>query len=70
MANEEHLAKLREGVHVWNEWRENHLEIWPDLSGAHLNGKYLRWADLSGADLQGAFLLEANLEMANLRGPT
>ena len=36
MANEKQLAILRQGVEVWNKWREanSHIEI--DLSGADI----------------------------------
>lgn len=34
MANEEHLAILKQGVEVWNQWREQHLQIVPDLRDA------------------------------------
>jgi hypothetical protein len=30
MANEEHLAILRQGVAVWNAWREANPDIQPD----------------------------------------
>lgn len=73
MANEEHLALLKQGVEAWNEWRENHnnYEILADLSGANLTrvnliGANLGRANLSGADLTGAYLTRANLRMANL----
>lgn len=56
MANEEHLAILKQGVEVWNEWREENPDVRPDLSQA-----YLRWADLSGADLGWAYLRRADL---------
>jgi hypothetical protein len=46
MANEEHLALLRQGVDVWNAWRAREPAIAPDLSGAPLYG-----ADLGGANL-------------------
>ena len=36
MANEEHLRILKQGVDAWNEWRREHPDIQPDLSGANL----------------------------------
>ena len=57
MANEEHVARLREGVGKWNEWRAS-SHGWPDLSGA----------DLRDADLTAANLFHANLRAANLSG--
>ena len=73
MANEEHLALLKQGVEVWNEWQEKYLEPQSDLSGgdlseADLRGVDLSGANLSGADLSGADLSEANLSGANLNG--
>lgn len=38
MANQEHLDLLKKGVEGWNQWREEHPEIEPDLSGANLEG--------------------------------
>ncbi|KOP23110.1 hypothetical protein AMR41_27780 [Hapalosiphon sp. MRB220] len=66
MANEEYLAILRQGVEVWNEWRENNSEIKPtlngaDLSKADLSGANLTWTDLTSANLSGANLSKANL---------
>ena len=66
MANEEHLALLRQGVHAWNEWREQNPNIRADLSGAEfgradLIGADLSQADLTGANFGGAFLVEAKL---------
>jgi uncharacterized protein YjbI with pentapeptide repeats len=63
MANPEHLAILKEGVEVWNNWRYENLDINPDLSWANLI-----WTDLSGAYLLGAELYQANLSEANLTG--
>ncbi len=57
MANPEHLDLLKKGVEVWNQWREEHPEIEPDLSGANLEG-----ARLSGAHLERARLSRACLE--------
>ncbi len=62
MANSAHLAKLYEGVDVWNAWRKQNPDIRPDLSGADL-----KEVDLSGADLRMANLSFANLSFANLR---
>ena len=69
MANEEHLALLRQGVDVWNEWRQNHnnYEILADLTGANLSGMSITRADLGRANLNGANLIGANLTEVNLR---
>ena len=64
MANDEHLAKLEEGVEVWNAWREEHPDVRPDLSEANLRG-----ADLQRADLQRANLRGADLGKATARPP-
>jgi hypothetical protein len=45
MANSEHLAKLKEGVAAWNDWRKATTEIVSDSGGAHLYPE-----DLGGAD--------------------
>jgi hypothetical protein len=76
MANDEHLALLRQGSVIWNEWRERSPGEKPDLntadltntdlSEAHLNGANLSGADLSRADLSGADLSRADLSRADL----
>jgi uncharacterized protein YjbI with pentapeptide repeats len=63
MANDEHVALLKQGVDAWNVWRNENPGINPDLGAADLSG-----ADLNGADLHGANLRGANLRGANLRG--
>ncbi|NQS97149.1 MAG: toll/interleukin-1 receptor domain-containing protein [candidate division Zixibacteria bacterium] len=63
MANTEHLEILKQGVEVWNKWREENPGVVPDLLKADL----LK-ADLSEADLSEADLGEADLSVANLRG--
>ena len=73
MANEEHLAILKQEVKVWNRWREEHPKIRPDLRGADLSeadlsGADLRQADLRQADLSGAHLFWVDLSGAHLRG--
>lgn len=59
--NEEHYAKLNEGVEAWNKWREKNDHVVPDLSKADLRG-----VDLAGADLGEVNLIQANLCRANL----
>jgi hypothetical protein len=78
MANPEHLAKLKEGVEAWNQWRSKPPTVAVDLieaalprtrlSGANLNRANLTEVNLSGANLSGADLLGANLTGANLTG--
>lgn len=78
MANEEQLAILRQGVEVWNKWREENPDIKIDLTEAilhraELNDVSFYLANLSGAELTEASLRNAdlggtNLSNANLRG--
>ena len=73
MANEEHLARLKQGVEAWNQWRAVNPDIQVDLREADLFGADLRRADLfgvdlRGADLRGATLPDADLSRANLAG--
>jgi hypothetical protein len=78
MANEEHVALLKQGAPAWNRWRGGNPDIRPDLIGADLSsadlsmaqlmGANLRRADLSGAHLIGANLIAADLTQANLSG--
>jgi uncharacterized protein YjbI with pentapeptide repeats len=77
MANPEHLAKLREGVEAWNEWRREHREQRPDLSGArldrmNLSGDNIVWAGIHaglrhGTDLSATYLYSTDLSGADLR---
>ena len=41
MANKEHLARLKQGVEVWNQWRCENPKTRPDLSQANLTGAHL-----------------------------
>jgi uncharacterized protein YjbI with pentapeptide repeats len=76
MANPEHIKILKEGVKVWNKWRDENPRIRigferPDLSGATLSGASLSEAnliraDFYKADLTNAYLSEADLSGANL----
>jgi hypothetical protein len=66
MANPEHLAILKEGVEVWNQWREENPEIQPDLSNSDLCGENLDWVNFSGVNLFGADLSETSLMGADV----
>ena len=66
MTNKEHVAILKKGVAAWNEWREQHPDIMPDLREAHLGEADLHGAKLSRAYLNLAGLRRANLNEANL----
>src|SRR6266436_1490486 len=56
MANQEHVAILKQGVEAWNMWRREHPDIQPDLSF----GCFIR-TDLSGANFKRARLNRATL---------
>jgi hypothetical protein len=66
MADKNHVDLLKKGIPEWNQWREDHPAVTPDLSGADLNGAHLRGADLREADLSDADLSRANLSGADL----
>jgi uncharacterized protein YjbI with pentapeptide repeats len=59
MANDEHVAMLKQGVAAWNAWRHSHPDVFPDLSDS----------DLTQADLRMADLSRVNLSRAKLSGP-
>ena len=60
MAGEEHVALLKQGVVVWNKWREENPDIKANLRGTTLIEANLCGANLSRADLDGADLGEAD----------
>ncbi len=67
MANQQHVAILKQGTQAWNLWRQQNPTVAPDLSKANLSkadlsGANLSKADLSGSNLEGADL--SNVEMA------
>jgi uncharacterized protein YjbI with pentapeptide repeats len=78
MANRTHVARLKQGVEAWNQWRRDNPKIRPNLSradliraslrGADLRRTNLGKADLSHADLRGAQMSGADLQGAALRG--
>lgn len=74
MAKGKHLALIKQGLEVWNQWRLENLHIRPDLSGANLRGVVLSEVGLitpyptmsTGAYLAGANLSKADFSGANL----
>lgn len=73
MANEEHIALLKQGAKSWNQWRKDNPTIIPDLSKANLHNTDLSFFDLhrvnfSQANLSNTYLNQANLIQANLQG--
>jgi hypothetical protein len=68
MANDEHVALLKQGVAAWNKWHDENLRISADLSGADLSGADLSPANLNQANLTGAKLWRANLIQADFSG--
>jgi Pentapeptide repeats (8 copies) len=68
MANEEHVALLKQGVAAWNTWRAKNPDIRPDLTKANLSGEDLREADFRDVNLRDAVLRDANFSGADLRG--
>jgi uncharacterized protein YjbI with pentapeptide repeats len=61
MANEEQLAILKQGVEVWNKWREENPYVEIDLSHTDL-----RKSDLEEIDLHRATLMDSNFSVSNL----
>ncbi len=73
MANEEHLKILKQGVEVWNKWRQENPEIEPDLVGADLIGvNLIEWKikpDASITDLQENTLREQQIREIYFKPP-
>lgn len=83
MANQQHIDLIKQGVEVWNEWREKHYDLVPDLVHTDLSWRNLSranfcqtnldWTNLShaqleNADLRYAGLIRTNFQEANLSG--
>ncbi len=66
MDNKRHVARLKQGVEAWNQWRRENPDVCPDLSQANLTGAHLVEADLSDTNLFWADLAHANLHKADL----
>lgn len=68
MANQEHLAILKQGVEVWNQWRQENLDIKPDLSQAILRNEDFCGANFKEVDFTKTDLTKTGLNQASLRG--
>lgn len=78
MADPKHVEILKQGVEAWNNWRNSHPYLKPDLrevdlQGVDTRGAYLAEADLSrvdfsGRDLSGAQLYESDFTEAKFNG--
>ncbi|HEY6251855.1 MAG TPA: toll/interleukin-1 receptor domain-containing protein [Candidatus Angelobacter sp.] len=75
MANPEHLAILRQGMHIWNEWRSANPKVQPDLRTAYLSETSLEWSEPNLpsdvgiiADFGGYNFRRANLSYSILKG--
>jgi len=75
VANQKHLAILKQGVDPWNEWRSAHPNIVPDLREADLSGRRrlfrrvnMSRVDLRGANLRRSYFSEAFLYATNFSG--
>jgi hypothetical protein len=66
MANDEHVALLKQGVAAWNKWRDENPSTRPNLYKADLSGANLMEANLIEANFSGAHLFKADLSGANL----
>jgi len=77
VANDEHVAILKQGVEVWNQWRNDYPYLTPDLSNANFSGINLTNANFNNSNLENIFLrntilnyvdfTNANLIQADLR---
>jgi len=66
MADENQVKLIKEGVDVWNNWREANSAVQVDLRGADLSERILKGVKLRRADLRDVKLIEADLSGADL----
>lgn len=67
MAGAEHAEVLRQGVGVWNAWRDANPSVQPNLAETDFRSADLRGANFAGAVLMGAKFTDAKLSGANLQ---
>jgi uncharacterized protein YjbI with pentapeptide repeats len=68
MAKKEHFDLIKQGVSVWNRWREDNPGERPDLSSVNLCRVSLTEANFSEINLWEANLSKSNLRKANFKG--
>ena len=68
MANPEHVEILKQGVDVWNRWRDDNDNVLPDLREGSFRGMVFHNVNFEDADLSGAVLMQADLMGARLNG--
>src|SRR5258708_384608 len=64
MASQEYHEILKQGVEVWNQWRKEHRDVRPDLSGEDLADADLNDARFSFSRLNGVRFSDAQLHRA------
>lgn len=63
MVEEQHLEILKQGVKVWNKWREENRQLKPDVTGGNLI-----YEDLSGINFSNMDFSYESLSSATLIG--
>jgi len=66
MANQDHLDILKQGIDVWNQWKQKHLDIAPDFIGSSLFDANFHQANFQGASFNNANLGRTSFNNANL----
>jgi len=70
MANEEHVAFLKQGREAWNTWEQKFPDIRPDLTDADLSGAFLVPTNQDGVPLVGPGMVGVPLYRADLTRAT
>ncbi|MCB2193127.1 MAG: toll/interleukin-1 receptor domain-containing protein [Deltaproteobacteria bacterium] len=65
MANQEHVKILKQGVEVWNRWREENPDIRPDLTEADMRKGDFKKADFHRVNFTGASFEDSDLSEAD-----
>lgn len=61
MTNPEHFEIIKQGVAVWNKWKEENPKVEPDLSKSSITSADLRGINFNHANLSGGFLTGSDL---------